>query len=332
MEAFEYARPSTKQEAVSLLGSRWGEAEVLAGGTDLLSLMKNYVVKPKRIVNIKGISEFGGIHAGEGSSGDVRIGALTTLEELREDKLIQTEFRSLVQAAIGVSSPQIRNMGTVGGDLCQRPRCWYFRNGFGLLAHDAEGHALVPGGDNRYHAILGNQGPAYFVNPSSLAPALIALGAKARVFGPKGQREVSLADFFVIPKSEEERENALRPNEILSEIVIPGASRGSRNATYEVRQKEALDWPLAAAAVALKMRGGKVTSARVVLGHVAPIPWQAREAEKALAGQAIVPAVAAKAGDAAVQGAKPLSGNAYKVQLARVAVKRALVDAANGGA
>lgn len=332
MEAFEYAHPNTKQEAISLLGSRWGEAEVLAGGTDLLSLMKNYVVKPKRVVNIKGITEFGGIHAGEGSSGDVRIGALTTLEELREHKLIQTEFRSLVQAAAGVSSPQIRNMGTVGGDLCQRPRCWYFRNGFGLLARDEKGRALVPGGENRYHAILGNAGPAYFVNPSSLAPALIALRAKARVFGPKGQRELLLADFFVIPKSEEERENALHSNEIITDIVIPSASRGSRTATYEVRQKEALDWPLAAAAVALKMSGDKVASAHIVLGHVAPIPWQAREAEKTLVGQALAPAVARKAGDAAVQGAKPLSGNAYKVQLARVAVRRALLDAAKGGA
>lgn len=328
MELFEYASPTTKQEAVGLLSTRWGESEVLAGGTDLLSLMKNYMVRPKRVVNIKGIAELGGIRA---SGQGVVVGALVTLEELQTHKTVRGEFPSLAQAARGVSSPQIRNMGTVGGDLCQRPRCWYFRNGFGLLARDEQGRALVPAGDNRYHAILGNEGPAYFVHASSLAPALIALGAKARLFGPQGQREVVLADFFAIPTSDVERENVLKPNEILSEVVIPAASRGTRNATYEVRQKEALDWPLVTASVVLRMQGGKVANARIVLGHVAPIPWQAAEAAGGLAGKAISEETARQAGEAAVRGAKPLSGNRYKVQLARVAVERALLAAAQGG-
>ena len=328
MQAFAYAHPKTLAEAVSLLGSRWGEAEILAGGTDLLGLMKDYAVTPKRVVNIKGIRELGGIRA---TPEGLHIGATVTLEELRGNKTVREQYPGLVQAAAGVASPQIRNMGTVGGDLCQRPRCWYFRNGFGLLARDENGRSLVPGGDNRYHAILGNQGPAYFVHTSSLAPALIVLGAKARLVGPKGQREVALADFFVIPKSDAERETVLQPNEILTEVVIPAASQGLRNTTYEVRQKEALDWPLAATSVALDMQGGKVESARIVLGHVAPIPWPAPAAERWLAGQAISEQTAAKAGEEAVRGAKPLSRNAYKVQLARVAVKRALLAATKGG-
>jgi xanthine dehydrogenase YagS FAD-binding subunit len=330
MNAFEYARPKTMQEAVALLGTSWGETEVLAGGTDLLSLMKNYVVSPKRVVDIKALPALTSV--GWDSRGGFTIRAAATLDRLLEEKTLRDQFPALAQAAASVTSPQIRNMGTVGGDLCQRPRCWYFRNGFGLLARDENGRSLVPGGDNRYHAILGNDGPAYFVNPSSLAPALIALGAKVRLAAPRGERDVALADFFVIPKSDTEREYALRPFEILTEIVIPDSAKGLHSATYEVRQKEALDWPLATASVALKMEGGKVSSARIVLGHVAPVPWPATEAEKWLAGKPVTEENAAKAGEAAVQGAKPLSMNKYKVQLARVAVKRALLAAAKGGA
>src|SRR5437667_2150188 len=272
MEAFEYAHPTTQHEGIGLLGSSWNDAAVLAGGTDLISLMKEYVVTPKRVVNIKNVEGLNGIQL---NAEGLRIGALVTMDELLDNATIRSEFPALTQAAGGITSPQIRSVGTVGGDLCQRPRCWYFRNGYGLLAKDESGRSLVPEGENRYHAILGNSGPAYFVNPSSLAPALVALGAKLRLYGPKGQREVSASEFFVIPKSDEERENVLKPNEMLTHIVIPASSRGFRSATYEVRHKTALDWPLAAAAIAVKMEGGRVREGRVVLGHVAPIPWQA---------------------------------------------------------
>src|SRR5262249_43667399 len=161
--------------------------------------------------------------------------------------------------------PQIRNMGTVGGDLCQRPRCWYFRQGFGVLGQDKDGASLIPTGDNRYHAIF-PQPPAYFVSPSSLAPALIALGVKVKIVGPNGPRELPVEQLFVVPKDRNSREIALASNEIVTEIMVPSA-KGVHNATYEVRQKEALDWPLAAAAVALKMKGNTVSSAKVVLGH-----------------------------------------------------------------
>ncbi len=221
-------------------------------------------------------------------------------------------------------------MGTVGGDLCQRPRCWYYRSGFGLLGQDPSGKSLPLEGDNRYHAILGNQGPAYFVSPSSLAPALIALGATVRIFGPKGAREVPVEKFFLVPKAASEREHDLRPNEILTEVRVPLPSGAS--ATYEVREREALDWPLASASVVLESSGGKVQSARVVLGHVAPAPWPSAEAEAALAGRAVSEEVAEAAGEAALKGARALSGNAYKIRLARVAVKRAVLEAARGGA
>jgi xanthine dehydrogenase YagS FAD-binding subunit len=326
MNSFEYANPTTTKEAIGLLAAQWGESEILAGGTDLLSLMKNYVATPKRLVSLKGIKELGGITVG---AAGLRIGAMVTLQELHDHKAIHDDYHSLAHAAGSVPSMQIRNMGTVGGDLCQRPRCWYFRNGFGLLAKDEKGQPLVPAGDNRYHAIFGHAGGApgaYYVHPSSLAPALITFGTKVKIAGPKGQREVALSSFFATPKKEGERENVLMPNEIVTEIFIPAASKGMQTATYEVRQKVALDWPLATASIALRMAGGKVKSAEIVLGHVAPVPWPATEASKWLAGQAITEQTAAKAGEAAVRGAAPLSGNKYKVQLARVAVKRALLE------
>jgi xanthine dehydrogenase YagS FAD-binding subunit len=327
MQAFAYSNPTTVQEAVGLLGARWGEVDVLAGGTDLISLMKEYIHTPQRVVNIKGIKELGGIGK---SAGGLRIGATVTLEELATNAEIRQMFPSLRQAAEGVSSPQIRNMGTVGGDLCQRPRCWYYRQGFGLLAMK-DGKPLVPNGENKYHAILGNSGPAYFVSASSLGPALVALGAKVKLVSAKGSREVAVEKFFVTPKMENSREIALLPNELLTEIVVPAAG-GARNATYEVRQKEALDWPLAAASVSLRMKGSTVSSARIVLGHVAPTPWVATDAAQMLAGKSLTAETAEEAGKAAVAGATPLSQNGYKVQLARVAVKRALMEATRGKA
>lgn len=321
MQTFEYANPTSLKEAVSLLGSDWSDAHVLAGGTDQISLMKDYVHTPKRVVNIKNIKELHGISKG---GHGLRIGAVVTFDELASDAALRSEYPSISTAVLGITSPQIRNMGTAGGDLCQRPRCWYFRNGYGLLA-TKDGKSLVPNGENTYHAIFGG-GPAYFVSASSLAPALIALGAKVTLVSASGKRTVDLEKFFVAPKDDHTREVDLKPNEILTEIVVPPA-RGTKNATYEVRQKEAIDWPLATASVALQMNGDAVKSARIVLGHVAPTPWVAAEAEKAAAGQNINEDAAAKIAQAAVAGAAPLSQNAYKVQLTRVAVKRALLAA-----
>ena len=320
MNNFEYASPATIQEAVALLGSKWGEADVLAGGTDLLSLMKDDVHTPKRVVNIKGIKTLGGIAK---SAAGLRIGATVTMQELMENALVRAEFPALVQAARGIHSPQIRNMGTVGGDLCQRPRCWYFRHGHGLLAEQ------VAEGRNEFHAIF-TDGPAHFVSASSLGPALVALGAKVKLVSAKGTRELAVEKFFVSPKSANEREIALLPNEILSEIVVPDGK--TRNATYEVRQKEALDWPLAAAAVALRMNGSVAADVKIVLGHVAPAPWPASAAAKLIEGKAVTPELAEAAGKAAAAGAKPLSENAYKVRLVQTAVKRALLEAARGKA
>jgi xanthine dehydrogenase YagS FAD-binding subunit len=311
-----------------LLGTSWGQAEILAGGTDLLSLMKDDVVHPKRLVNIKDVADLRGVSA---SPRGLRIGALTTLGDLAQNADVIRDYPALVDAVNEAASPQIRNMATIGGNLSQRPRCWYFRGGFGLLPKDESGKDLVSEGENRYHAILGNDGPAKFVSPSTIAPTLIAYGASIRIVGPKGTRELPLEKYYIIPKNENEREHDLRPNEIISEILLPAAG-DAKTAHYEIRQRHAFDWPLAVAAVSLKMNGSTVQSARVVMGHVAPVPWISPEAEHALSGKALSEETARAAAQAALQNAKPLSHNAYKVQLARVAVKRAILKAAGGAA
>jgi len=325
VQSFEYASPTTVEQAVALLGSTWGQVELLAGGSDLLALMKDQIVTPKRLVNLKEIKELSGIQYS--SSAGLRLGALVTIDQLAEHAQVRQRYPMLHYVATEVASPQIRNVGTIGGNLCQHPRCWYFRAGFGILAKDEKGEPLVPDGDNRYHAILGNEGPAYYVHPSTLAPVLIALMAKFKVYGPKGSRQVEAAQFFVTPKSEGERGNVLQPNEIITEVTLPPPG-AVKSAAYEVRHREVFDWPLAMAAVALTLDGKRVKAARVVLGHVAPVPWPSPEAEAALVGKTISEEVAAEAGNAAVAKAKPLSQNGYKVQLARVAVKRAILQAA----
>ncbi len=330
MRPFDYVSPTATKQVPDLLGKSWGEVEVLAGGSDLLSLMKDEVTTPKRLVNIKHVAELHGVNI---IKDQLTIGALTTLAEIAADKSVQLLYPTLAAATGDAASPQIRNVATLGGNLCQRPRCWYFRSGHGLLAQTSDGKSMVLQGDNRYHAILGNDGPAYFVSPSTIAPVLIAYGAKVQLFGPKGAREVSAQQFFVIPKTAQEREHDLRPDEIVTGVALPGKRPPDlRTGRYEVRQKEAFDWPYATAAVALSMNGSTVQSARVVMGHVAPIPWVSTEAAQALIGKAITQATADQAAQAAVAKAKSLGHNAQKIHLARVAVRRAILAAAGGAA
>jgi xanthine dehydrogenase YagS FAD-binding subunit len=325
MRAFDYVSATHTKQAAGLLSATWGQTEILAGGTDLLALMKAEIVTPRRLVNIKEIRELRGVTS---NAQGLRIGSLTTLSELADDAGIRRSHPALAEAIREAASPQIRNTATLGGNLCQRPRCWYFRNGLGLFPTDEAGKDLVVEGDNRYHAIIGNEG-AKFVSPSTIVPVLIAYETKIRLEGPTGKRELPLEKFYLVPKAEGEREHDLRPNEILTEILVPAANSW-KAAHYEIRQKAAFDWPLAVAAVALKTDGSKVQEARVVLGQVAPAPWIARAAADALRGQAVNDETAQKAAAAALQDAKPLRQNAYKVQLARVAVRRAILKA--GGA
>ena len=329
MQAFEYATASKREQVAELLGD---QGAILAGGTDLLALMKDDVVAPKRLVNIKHVDGLRGVTFQPGNG--LRIGALTTLQEISESGKDLSAYPALTEAVKEAASPQIRNLATIGGNMCQRPRCWYFRNGMGLLPKTKDGKSMVVEGDNRYAAILGNDGPAYFVSPSTIAPVLIAYGAKIRIYSPKasgtGVRELPLEKFFVIPAGEGQREHDLKPDEMVIELIVPPPSKSLKAATYEVRQRAAFDWPLSMASVALEMDGNSVKSAYVVLGHVAPIPWVSSEAAQALVGKTITPDTAMAAANAAVAQAKPLSRNKYKITLTKAAVKRAVLNAASG--
>jgi xanthine dehydrogenase YagS FAD-binding subunit len=320
MHSFEYASPATADQAVKLLAAMPGRAVALAGGSDLLGLMKEGVETPERLVSLKAIRELRGIRYAPETG--FRIGALVTVSELAADAALRWELPALSDAAGRVAGPQIRNVATVGGNLCQRPRCWYFRNGFGLLPQ-RDGKSMVVEGDNRYHAILGNEGAAAFVTPSTLAPLLIALDARVALRGPNGDRQIPLERFYRIPVAAGQREHDLAPGELVTEVTV-GPAAGRRIASYEVRQRQSLDWSLATASVALEMDGAQVKRGRVVLGQVAPMPWVAVDAERYLQGKAVDAGVIREASEAAVHGAKAFSRNGYKIQLARVAVQRAL--------
>jgi xanthine dehydrogenase YagS FAD-binding subunit len=327
MKNFTYYKPATADQAVGLLAPEWGSAELLAGGTDLLDLQKEYIAQPDKVVSLSGLGkEFTSISvAGEG--GAMFIGAGAKLAEIAT--ACKQRFPALADAAAQIGGPQIRNMGTLGGNLCQRNRCWYFRDEETLCLLKGGKKCFATDGENRYHAIFTQGHPCVIVNPSTLAPALIALAAMAKVLGPKGERTIEVAKFFQAPKSAGEREHVLAPNEVLLGVGIPAqAGLALSNASYEVRHKQSYDWPLAQAAVAFTLAGGKATGVKIVLGHVAPTPVIAEEAAKAVEGQAITEETAAKAGQLAAQGAKPLGQNAYKVKLVEVAVKRALLTAA----
>jgi xanthine dehydrogenase YagS FAD-binding subunit len=301
---------------------------VLAGGTDLIRLMRRDLLSPERVVNVKEIPTLKGIREVDGGA---MIGALTTLDEIAASPLLEGH-QSLRHVLDAIRAIQIQSTGTIGGDLCHLPNCWYFRNGYGLLALQ-DGESLVETGDNRYHAILGNRGPAKFVSASRFAPGLIAGNARVRVIGPKAEDEewLPLEYFYITPKTNSQGVTVLKPGQLITHVWLPAANSNGRpkqSATYEVLQMEGLDWPLAAASVSMEIEGGLVRDARIVLGHVAPVPWISHEAARAIVGKPVTEETAAAAGDAAVASATPLSNNEYKVQLARTAVKRALLRAA----
>lgn len=321
MKPFEYAAPTTVDEAVKLLGAPGAAA--LSGGTDLLGRMKDYVSSPERVVYLKDVKELSGI-SGDSKSSGLTIGAGTRLADIVANAEVRAAYPALWQATVEVGSPQIRNMSTLGGNLLQRPRCWYFRAGHGLFGMQ-DGKSLVRSGDNRFHAIFMTDGDALFVNPSSLAVALCTLDAQASISGPKGSRTVKVEELYRVPKRETDSEIAVEPGEVLTKVTIPAAK--GKNASYEARHKQAQDWPLVLASASIMLDGDTVSSARIFISGVAPVPYRATAAENTITGKRVSLETAALAGEAAAAGAAPLSMNAYKVPLTRTVVKRALLSA-----
>ena len=323
MKDFEYAQPSTEADVIELLSSEPGKTELLAGGTDLIGLMKRMVVTPDRVVNICDVDSMR--HVELDSIGNLWIGAGVFLDEFMNDAATDA-FPAVKQAIQGISSIQLQSQGTLGGELLRRPTCWYFRDGHGLLAQNGR---LAADGDNRFHAILGNRGAAKFVSASRLAPALISLAAQVRVVGPRDEEIVPLATLYRTPRNDDEREHALASDQLVTHIILPPVEADKHlSAAYEVRHGEGPDQPLAAAAATLHVVGGIVSQAKIVLGQVAPIPWVSVAAANAMIGNPITEQTAEIAGVEALASASPLSNNEYKIQLAQVAVKRAILRAA----
>jgi xanthine dehydrogenase YagS FAD-binding subunit len=333
MKAFEWSAPRTLDEAVRQLGAGASikdpdeRPQLLAGGQDLLTSMKEGIVRPPTVVNLKGVPGLDKIED-LGPKG-LRIGALVTIVDLAENKAVRAAYPGLAEAAKAIASPQIRNIGTVGGNLCQRPRCWYFRLEHVVCLKKGGDTCYSASGENKYNSIFG-EGPSYIVHPSDLAPMLVALGGVATLYGAKGERTVPLDKFFTMPgQGDIRRENVLAADEILTRIEVPASAVAKRSAYLKFRERPSLDFAMSSVAAALDLGGdGKVREARLVLGAVAPIPWRVTKAEESLKGQAANDAAFAKAADLALEGAAPLSQNEYKIPLTKTLVRRALAQAA----
>lgn len=316
---FTYKRAASIQEAVEAASQP--ESRILAGGTDLLGCLRDGVFRADRVVSISGLKDLKGISATPG--GGLRIGALTTLAQIVDHARLRQAYPALAQAAASAASPQLRNQGTIGGNLCQRPRCWYFRGDF-HCARKGGPTCFAITGENQLHCIFGGDG-CYMVHPSDTAPALVALDAKVRIQGKQGARTIPLASFFVAPKVSVLKENVLAPGEVLTEILLDPPEPGTRSSYRKVRERGAFDFAVAGAAIVLTMAEGKVRKARVVLSGVAPIPWRSAEAEAALTGKAVNAQVIAEAAAAAVKNAETMGQNEYKVPLVRGMLEDALM-------
>jgi xanthine dehydrogenase YagS FAD-binding subunit len=319
LPGFTYVRATTVADGVRQLTAPG--ARIHAGGTDVLGCLRDGVFTARTLVSIGRLKELRGISAV--ATGGLRIGALTTHGEIVADKTIAQSYRALAEASASVGSPQLRNQGTIGGNLCQRPRCWYFRGDFNCSRKGGD-HCFAVGGENQYHAIFGGA-RCVIVHPSDPAAALLALGAKVRIAGPAASRVIPLSSFFVGPATSITKETILEKNEILTEILLPAAEPGLRSAYRKVRAREAWDFALAGMALALLMKGGTVARARVVVSGVAPVPWRLEAVEQAITGKALTADVVEAAAAAGVKGAEPLEKNAYKVPLLSGLISEALL-------
>ena len=332
MKAFEWTNPTTVNEAVKMLtvaqpGDIDEAPRPIAGGQDLLTTMKDYTSRPVRVVNLKNIRGLGRITL---NSRGLTIGALVTLTELEEHAGVRKSFPGLAEAANSIATSQIRNLGTVGGNLCQRPRCWYFRLEEVICLKKGGTECYAASGENKYNAIFGG-GPSFIVHPSDLAPMLLALGASVTVVGTAGRRVIPLDKFFTLPsEGDVRRENVLKNEEIITEITVPMSPVAAHSTYLKFKERESLDFALASAAVAVQLGANRtVRDARIVLGGVAPIPWRVPAAEKFVTGKTLTPDVLAETAKIALANAQPLEKNAYKVPLTQTLVRRALAKAAN---
>jgi xanthine dehydrogenase YagS FAD-binding subunit len=323
MNRFELAQARTTTQARELLEEKAGSA-FKAGGIDVIDHLKQRLLEPPRVVDLKTIEGLDGISVD--GDGTLRLGTLVTLARVASHPEILEGWPALGSACGEAASPQIRNVATIGGNVLQRPRCWYYRLESYKCIKKGGDVCYSIAGKNRYNVLFGG-GPAYPPHPSSAAVPLVAYGASFVLEGPNGSRTVPADEFFTLPDVTPERENVLEPGEILTEIQVPSTA-GAKSAYAEVRERAGFDWPLVSAAVAVRAEGGSASEARVVLGQVATIPWRAAKAEEAIVGQPLGAASAEAAGKAAAAGAEPMTDNGYKVDLVTALVRRVVASLA----
>jgi xanthine dehydrogenase YagS FAD-binding subunit len=305
---FTYVKARTLKEATKQLSS--DDARLYAGGTDLLGCLRDRVFGAEKVVSISRIKELRGIH--EMADG-LRIGSLTTVTEVAANPVIKKNYPVLSQAAASVGSPQLRNQGTIGGNICQKPRCWYYRGEFHCLRKGGD-RCYAVGGENQFHCILGGE-RCYIVHPSDIAAALVSIESSVRIAGPQGSRTVSLKDFYVPPSVDVHKENILAKNEIVTEIIIPPAPPGLKSSYRKVRARRSWDFAIAGVALALQFSSGRIKQARVVLSAAGPMPWQSKDVEEVLTDKRLTSDIVADAVNAVMKNAQPLAKNGYKIPL-----------------
>jgi xanthine dehydrogenase YagS FAD-binding subunit len=318
MPNFTYLKAKSLKEAIGQLSSKG--VRIHAGGTDLLGCLRDDIFAAEKLVSIGQLKALRGIS--QASDGGLRIGALTTIAEIENNKTIQDRYSALAQAAAEVASPQLRNQGTIGGNLCQKPRCWYYRGEFHCLRKGGD-TCYAYQGENQFHCIFGGN-MCYIVHPSDTAPPLVAFEAMVRVSGPGGTRLVPVARFHVPPSENVQKETILKPNEIVTEILLPPPGKGLHSSYRKVRARRSWDFALASVALALQFDGDKIAKARVVLGGAAPIPWRSKEVEEVITGRRLDAETVTRAAAAAVKNAQPLKHNAYKTSLFRGMIEEEL--------
>jgi xanthine dehydrogenase YagS FAD-binding subunit len=318
LPSFSYVRPGTLQDAVKQAASTG--AGVLAGGTDLLGCMRDGILPLTKLVSMSGVKDLRGI--GKRSDEGLTIGSLTTITEVAESTVVRKNYPALSMAASEVASPQLRNQGTIGGNLCQKPRCWYYRGDFLCLRKGGD-RCIAVAGENPYHCIFGG-GPCFIVHPSDIAPALVAFGASVRTAGPRGERTIPVEKFHVPPSVDVRKDTVLEPGEIVTSIELPPAPKSAKSLYRKVRARNSWDFALAGAAIVVTMNDRTVTSASIVLSGAAPVPWRSKDAEGAITGKRLDEKVIAQAADAVVRNAMPLAQNGYKVHLFRGVMREEL--------
>jgi len=316
---FAYIQATSLEDAVRLLSG--DGAWLHAGGTDLLGCLRERIFSAATVVSINRLGELRGIT--ELPTGGVRIGALTTVAEIARDPMIRAKYSVLSQAAAEVASPQLRNQGTIGGNLCQKPRCWYYRGEFNCLRKGGDRCYAVEG-ENQYHCIFGGEG-CYMVHPSDIAPALVALDATVQITGPKGKRTAAVENFHMPPSRDVTRETVLEPGEIVTDIILPAPIEGLRSSYRKVRARRSWDFALAGIALAIVFTRNQITDCRIALSGAAPVPWRSKEAEAILKGNRLNQGIAKKAAQAALRAAEPLPQNEYKIPLFSSLIEQALL-------